>query len=68
VNVAAASSTLDISASSSGATITTLNGIADRRVTLGGLAKDMQASGDSSVANPPARILTVFFPTVRFLI
>jgi hypothetical protein len=33
-----------------------------------GLAKEMQASGDSSVATPLARVLDVFFPTVRFLL
>jgi hypothetical protein len=33
-----------------------------------GLAKEMRASGDSSVATPLARILDVFFPTVRFLL
>jgi hypothetical protein len=32
------------------------------------LAKEEQASGDSSVATPLARVLDVFFPTVRFLI
>jgi hypothetical protein len=32
------------------------------------LAKEMRASGDSAVATPLARILDVFFPTVRFLL